>query len=494
MTGQTDVLWFLPTHGDGRYLGSTEGARESSLPYLKQIAQAADQLGYFGVLLPTGRSCEDSWIIASALAPATAAPALPGRRAPRPAGARRRGPHGRDPRPGLERPPPHQRRHRRRPGGAEGRWRLPRPWRALRGHGRVPAHLARPPGRRDRDVPGPASADRGRQAVFPAVQRPYPPLFFGGSSDAGMAVAADHVDVYLTWGEPPADVAEKLAAARKAAAARGRTSALRHPPPRHRPRKGGGRLARRRRPDLAARRRTRSPRPSGPSRVRLRRPEPDGAPAWRSAGQARRRTEPLGRHRARPRRRRHRACRRSRPGRGAHARVHRPPASTASSSPAIRTSRKAYRFAELVFPKLPLKATTGTESGRKPTTAAPSARSSPTTIVPEAAGRRRLKSSSPSIGLNSMSILSPSAIPSRRSPTPRADSGVKSRPRPSRACSLHRPVRGRRPRGREDRPSRLSEVRHPVLLKGKGLLEPKLPPRSATRSRGPNSRPGPQLL
>jgi alkanesulfonate monooxygenase len=71
MPDQTDVLWFLPTHGDGRYLGSTEGARESSLPYLKQIAQAADQLGYFGVLLPTGRSCEGSWIIASALAPAT---------------------------------------------------------------------------------------------------------------------------------------------------------------------------------------------------------------------------------------------------------------------------------------------------------------------------------------------------------------------------------------------------------------------------------------
>src|SRR3712207_9042881 len=71
MPGQTDVLWFLPTHGDGRHLGSTEGARECSLPYLKQIAQAADELGYFGVLLPTGRSCEDSWLIASPLAPLT---------------------------------------------------------------------------------------------------------------------------------------------------------------------------------------------------------------------------------------------------------------------------------------------------------------------------------------------------------------------------------------------------------------------------------------
>src|SRR6478735_1482344 len=69
--GRADVLWFLPTHGDGSYLGAQEGAREVSLGYLRQIAQGADELGYYGVLLPTGRSCEDSWIVASALAPLT---------------------------------------------------------------------------------------------------------------------------------------------------------------------------------------------------------------------------------------------------------------------------------------------------------------------------------------------------------------------------------------------------------------------------------------
>jgi alkanesulfonate monooxygenase len=68
---EVNVLWFLPTHGDGRYLGTTVGARTTDLHYLRQVAQAADDLGYFGVLLPTGRSCEDSWVIASALAPAT---------------------------------------------------------------------------------------------------------------------------------------------------------------------------------------------------------------------------------------------------------------------------------------------------------------------------------------------------------------------------------------------------------------------------------------
>ncbi len=65
------VLWFLLTHGDSRYLGTSEGGRSVDLPYLTQVAKAADTLGYYGVLLPTGRSCEDSWVIASALAPQT---------------------------------------------------------------------------------------------------------------------------------------------------------------------------------------------------------------------------------------------------------------------------------------------------------------------------------------------------------------------------------------------------------------------------------------
>src|ERR1700730_3242323 len=68
---ETDVLWFLPTHGDGRYLGSDVNPRHITLNYLSQVARAADELGYFGVLLPTGKSCEDSWVIASAMVPLT---------------------------------------------------------------------------------------------------------------------------------------------------------------------------------------------------------------------------------------------------------------------------------------------------------------------------------------------------------------------------------------------------------------------------------------
>ena len=57
--------------------------------------------------------------------------------------------------------------------------------------------------------------------LFPPVQNPYPPLYFGGSSDAGIEVAAEAVDTYLTWGEPPALVAEKLNRAAAAAVAFG---------------------------------------------------------------------------------------------------------------------------------------------------------------------------------------------------------------------------------------------------------------------------------
>src|SRR5271165_1599364 len=68
---EANVFWFLPTHGDGRYLGTSAGGREVDHAYLAQVAQAADRLGYYGVLIPTGRSCEDSWVVASSLVPLT---------------------------------------------------------------------------------------------------------------------------------------------------------------------------------------------------------------------------------------------------------------------------------------------------------------------------------------------------------------------------------------------------------------------------------------
>ena len=59
-------------------------------------------------------------------------------------------------------------------------------------------------------------------ATIHRLPDPRPEIYFGGSSPAGIEVAAAHVDVYLTWGEPPAAVAEKVERVRAAAAERGR--------------------------------------------------------------------------------------------------------------------------------------------------------------------------------------------------------------------------------------------------------------------------------
>jgi alkanesulfonate monooxygenase len=217
-----DVLWFLPTHGDGRYLGSTDGARHVTLDYLGQIARAADACGYFGVLLPTGKSCEDSWVIASAMVPQT-----------------RRLRFLVAVRPGLQEPAVAARMAATLDrisggrllinvvtGGDPGE---------LRGDGVFLDHSERYAVTDEfltiwrRLMAGETVTYEGRhlrvqggKLLYPPVQHPYPPLYFGGSSEAGHAVAAEHVDVYLTWGEPPAAVAEKLAIAQAAAARRGR--------------------------------------------------------------------------------------------------------------------------------------------------------------------------------------------------------------------------------------------------------------------------------
>ncbi|GJD56199.1 FMNH2-dependent alkanesulfonate monooxygenase [Methylobacterium dankookense] len=221
--GRTDVLWFLPTHGDGRYLGAAEGARAVSLDYLRQIAQASDDLGYYGVLLPTGRSCEDSWIVASALAPLTKrlrflVAVRPGLMEPsaaaRMASTLDRISGGRLLINVVTGGDPVELRgdgvfldHDARYAVTDEFLTI---WRGLLAGDTVSyegAHLR---------------AENGR-LIFPPVQSPYPPLYFGGSSPAGIAVAAEHCDVYLTWGEPPAGVAEKIALAREAAEKKGKT-------------------------------------------------------------------------------------------------------------------------------------------------------------------------------------------------------------------------------------------------------------------------------
>ena len=220
---ETDVLWFLPTHGDGRYLGSDVNARHITLNYLGQIARAADELGYFGVLLPTGKSCEDSWVVASAMAPLTQRlrflVAV---------------------RPGLQTPTVAARMTATLDRLSEGRLLINVVTGGdpveLRGDGIFYDHAERYAvtdefltvyrkllAGEKVSFKGAHIEVEGGKLIYPPAQKPHPPLYFGGSSDAGNRVAADHVDVYLTWGEPPNDVAQKIAKARALAAERGRT-------------------------------------------------------------------------------------------------------------------------------------------------------------------------------------------------------------------------------------------------------------------------------
>jgi len=218
-----DLLWFIPTHGDGRYLGTATGGRQITLSYARQIAQAADELGYYGVLLPTGRSCEDSWVMASALVPLTEKlrflVAV---------------------RPGLQSPSVAARMAAtldRLSGGRllinvvtggdpaelagdgifldhDARYELTGEfltvWRRLMAGETV-------------DFVGRHLKVSGSRLIYPPVQQPYPPLYFGGSSGAGQIIAADHVEHYLSWGEPPDQVGQKIEEMRALAAARGRT-------------------------------------------------------------------------------------------------------------------------------------------------------------------------------------------------------------------------------------------------------------------------------
>lgn len=217
-----NVFWFLPTHGDSRYLGTSIGGRNVDLGYLRQVAQAADQLGYYGVLIPTGKSCEDSWIVAAALAPLT-----------------ERLRYLVAVRPGLMPPTLAARMTATLDRLSGGRLHINVVTGGdpieNKGDGIHLSHAERYEITEEfldiykRILAGETVTVKSKhydienaQLMFPPIQQPGPPLYFGGSSEPAIAVAAKTVDKYLTWGEPPAEVAEKIAVVKAAAAAEGR--------------------------------------------------------------------------------------------------------------------------------------------------------------------------------------------------------------------------------------------------------------------------------
>jgi len=235
--------WFLPTSGDGRVIkargdslspagrGTTPSGpgtaqnspvqRPPTRDYLAQVARAAEQLGFTGVLTPTGTWCEDAWLSTATLIPQTErlkflvafrpgliTPTLAAQMAATyqrlsggrlllnvvtggdAAEQRRFGDH-------LS----HDERYRRTDeflSVVRGAW-SGQPF----------------------DLAGQYYQVEGATVLQPPD--PHPVIYFGGSSPAAGQVAARHADVYLTWGEPPADVAAKLAWIRAEAAAAGRT-------------------------------------------------------------------------------------------------------------------------------------------------------------------------------------------------------------------------------------------------------------------------------
>lgn len=218
-----NVLWFFPTHGDGRYLGTPIGGRAVTPDYLKQLAGAIDSLGFAGALLPTGRSCEDAWIVASSLIHVT-----------------KRMKFLVAIRPGLSTPGLAARMAATFDRLSQGRLLINVVTGGdpveLAGDGLHLDHDARYDLTDEflsiwREVMAGEVANyegeylnvKGGKLLFPPVQSPYPPLYFGGSSPAAKRIAAKHVDLYLTWGEPPDQVAEKIAEVRQLAAEQGRT-------------------------------------------------------------------------------------------------------------------------------------------------------------------------------------------------------------------------------------------------------------------------------
>jgi alkanesulfonate monooxygenase len=231
--------WFLPTTGDSRALvggghsvpsdlgrdggptGTASRFREPDLAYLTQVARTAEDLGFDAVLTPTGTPCEDAWVVTAALIAATERlkflVAL---------------------RPGLMSPTlaaqmasTFQRLSGNRlllnvvvGGDAAEQHSLGDTVAKDDRYARAEEFLEVFRGALTAE--GIDQAGRWFDVAGARTRRApdvVPPVFLGGSSPAAGPITARQTDVYLTWGEPPAAVAAKIAWIRTLAEAEGRT-------------------------------------------------------------------------------------------------------------------------------------------------------------------------------------------------------------------------------------------------------------------------------
>ncbi len=218
-----EIFWFLPTSGDTRYLGRSDFGRAPTNAYMRDIAVTAERLGYDGLLIPTGSSCQDPWVTAASLIGATnrikLLVALRTSIMGPTASARQSATldQALDGRLLLNVVPGGDETelaadgvffsHDERYDNADEFLTV---WRQLLETGDLV------------DFAGKHITVKQARNYYPPVQKPYPPLYFGGSSPAAHELAAKHVDAYLTWGEPPEQVAEKIADVTARAAKYGR--------------------------------------------------------------------------------------------------------------------------------------------------------------------------------------------------------------------------------------------------------------------------------
>ncbi|BBZ05122.1 alkanesulfonate monooxygenase [Mycolicibacterium chitae] len=210
--------WFLPTYGDSRSIvggghgtpvGAAHSDREASIDYLASIVRSAETFGFTGALIPTGAWCEDAFITAALLARETSTLAFLVAF-----------------RPGLVSPTLSAQMAATFARHAPGRILLNVVVGGEAHEQRAFGDYLDKDGRYERadeflDVvrrlwAGQTVSASGNyitvdQASLALPPNPVPPLYFGGSSPAAGPVAARHADVYLTWGEPPEAVREKIA-------------------------------------------------------------------------------------------------------------------------------------------------------------------------------------------------------------------------------------------------------------------------------------------
>jgi alkanesulfonate monooxygenase len=226
--------WFLPTSGDARtVLGALGdagahhrradrdgGERPADIAYLGQIARAAEQSGFEACLTPTGSWCEDAWLTTAALTqlttklkflvafrPGLLSPTLAAQMAAtyqRLSGGRLL----------LNVVTGGDKTEQERFGDY-----LSKDERYAR-TGEFLDVVRNAWSGEPYDFHGEHVQVTG--ALVPEPPDPIPGIYFGGSSPAALEIAARHADVYLTWGEPPALVAEKIGRVRELAEREGR--------------------------------------------------------------------------------------------------------------------------------------------------------------------------------------------------------------------------------------------------------------------------------